>query len=162
MAAFYSDIQRIGQVAKSKPLSYNVIRWTAHSVYYSVKFRTLSSKEGDQRFQMTGSPAQVFDLSLQTARILGPLGYGNWQLYCIIVLRIWIVVFSLSGRFKSGVSLSKNHLPMVLPCLKYPTCILATCTYYMQRGRFLNGCIDVFCLGIARWFPTRRTIVELH
>jgi hypothetical protein len=77
METFYSETQRIGQVAKSNPLPYNMLRWTAHSAYYSVELRALTSQRGDQRFQMTGSPAQVFDLSLKTARVLGPLGYGN-------------------------------------------------------------------------------------
>ena len=75
MGAFYRDIQRIGQAAKSMNLASNLILWTAYSRYYSVESKALDTQKGGQRFQMTGATAQVFDLSLQTARVLGPFGY---------------------------------------------------------------------------------------
>ena len=75
MGTFYSDIQRIGQAAKSMTLAYNLLLWTAYSRYYSLESRTLDSQEGGQRFQMTGATKHIFDLNLQAARVLGPLGY---------------------------------------------------------------------------------------
>ena len=79
MDTFYQEIQRIGRAAKSMTLAYNLLLWTAYSRYYSLESRTLNSMEGNQRFQMAGSTAHVFDLSHQAARVLGPLGYLNFE-----------------------------------------------------------------------------------
>eukprot|EP01035_Chromulina_nebulosa_P023579 gene23579-30573_t len=81
MQAFQADILRIGNMAKSMNLAFNLLLWTAYNRYYSLDSRSLvrspsdSMKGGLQQFQMTGDAKQVFDLKYQAIRVMSFAGY---------------------------------------------------------------------------------------
>ena len=81
MQAFQADILRIGNMAKSMNLAFNLLLWTAYNRYYSLDSRSLvrspsdSMKGGLQQFQMTGDAKQVFDLKYQAIRVMSFAGF---------------------------------------------------------------------------------------
>lgn len=81
MKAFQTDILRIGNMAKSMNLAFNLLLWTTYSRYYSLESRSLvrnppdSMKGGLQQFQMTGDAKQVFDLKYQAVRVMSFAGF---------------------------------------------------------------------------------------
>ena len=81
MSAFSGEILRIGSMAKSMNLAYNLILWTTYNRFFSLDSRSVvlhpsaSMKGGMQKFQMIGDAKQVFDLKYQAVRVISAAGF---------------------------------------------------------------------------------------
>ena len=80
MTVVKEDLQRIGKIATTQNLAFNLLYWMAYLNIYSVDFPMATNfsaigKGQLQYFQMTGKPSKVFNLNYQAVGFAGAAGY---------------------------------------------------------------------------------------